>query len=49
MNKLSIRKVLEVTLAVLLVVCISLLTFYFVNCYQSKKLVEAIRQKDFPK
>lgn len=49
MMKLSIRKVLEVTLAVLLVVCISLLTFYFVNCYQSKKLVEAIRQKDFPK
>lgn len=44
MNKLSIRKVLEVTLTVLLVVCISLLTFYFVNCYQSKKLVEAIRQ-----
>lgn len=49
MMKLSIRKVLEVTLAVLLVVCIALLTFYFVNCYQSKKLVEAIRQKDFPK
>lgn len=48
MMKLSIRKVLGVTLAVLLV-CISLLTFYFVNCYQSKKLVEAIRQKDFPK
>ena len=49
MNKLSIRKVLEVTLAVLLVVCIALLTYYFVNCYQSKKLVEAIRQKDIPK
>ena len=49
MNKLSIRKGLEVTLAVLLVVCIALLTYYFVNCYQSKKLVEAIRQKDIPK
>ena len=49
MMKLSIRKVLEVTLAVLLVVCIALLTFYFVNCYQANKLVDAIRQKDFPK
>ena len=49
MNRLSIRKVLEVTLAVLLVVCIALLTFYFVNCYQAKKLVEAIKQKDISK
>lgn len=49
MNKPFIRKILEVTLTVLLVVCIALLTFYFVNCYQSKKLVEAIRQKDIPK
>lgn len=49
MNKLSIRKVLEVTLAVLLVVCIALLTFYFVNCYQANKLVDAILEDDFPK
>lgn len=49
MNKLSIRKGLEVTLAVLLVVCISLLTFYFVNCYQANKLVDAILENDFPK
>lgn len=49
MNKLSIRKVLGVTLAVLLVVCISLLTFYFVNCYQANKLVDAILEDDFPK
>lgn len=49
MNKPFIRKVLEVTLAVLLVVCIALLTYYFVNCYQAKKLVEAIKQKDISK
>lgn len=49
MIKPFIRKILEVTLAVLLVVCIALLTYYFFNCYQSKKLVEAIRQKDIPK
>lgn len=49
MMKLSIRKVLEVTLAVLLVVCIALLTFYFVNCYQANKLVDAILEDDFPK
>lgn len=49
MNKPFIRKILEVTLVVLLVVCIALLTFYVVNCYQAKKLVEAIKQKDLPK
>ena len=33
----------------LLVVCIALLTFYFVNCYQANKLVDAILEDDFPK
>ena len=49
MDKPFIRKILEVTLTVLLVVCIALLTYYFVNCYQAKKLVEAIKQKDISK
>ena len=47
MMKLSIRKILDVTLIVL-VVCIGLLAYCFTNCYQANRLVDAIEQGYLP-